>query len=282
MSCNKYEEGCEETTLASPDLPEAPKPCKKSGKKGAVTAAAIAAVLLTAASIACALYFTGDSYRCKKDMKQAQKCFEAGEYEDAVKLLKERLQKNGEENKFNSLITDKLAEIYLAQSDFYLMNGDCLSAVQTLVDGGQVTGAAELSEREAYLWENIVVTSRKCYRDGDIISEWQYDTNGNRIKSVFYNEDGSVDGYTEYTYDELENEVKEIYYNGDGSVDGYAEYIYDASGNKVKEILYDGDGNVSCSTEYDILGNQVKVVDGDKNLLDEYIYEYAYRINRRN
>lgn len=170
-------------------------------------------------------------------------------------------------------LADKKVQVYLAKSNAYLTNGDCLSAVQALVDGEQATGAATLSEREAYLRENIVVTNEKFYCGSIFENEKWYDVNGNLIKSS----DATTGEYTEFVYDESGNQVKEISYGSDGSVWMYAEFEYDESGNEVKYIRYDADESVDWYEEsaYDILGNRITVKSKDSEE-SRYSYEYTY------
>ncbi len=95
--------------------------------------------------------------------------------------MREGIEETGAE----SLVSKKVG-FYQAKADFYLENGDCLSALQTLINGVQDTGTPVLSERETYLREHIVVTNIKYYRRGELLNEGQYDVDGNLRKQISY------------------------------------------------------------------------------------------------
>ncbi len=238
-----------------------------------IMAALAAAVVLIALCILCYRKFlAGDSYQCMRNMKRAERCLAEGEYGDALDYYKKVLE-----------IDDTVVEAYISLADIYLTNGDCLSALQTLIDGGQITGDAELSEREAYLREHIVVINDKRYVNGRFADECkqQYDANGNQIKQIRYDDDGSVEKYLERAYDESGNLLKEIYWFEGCTLWHYEyAYTYDESGNQVKQIkrFYD-DGSASCTESvYDESGNLLRYFgrndDGSvSGWHDEYVYD---------
>lgn len=63
--------------------PDKEKSAAKKGK-GGKAAVIIAAALAVAVAVGCVLYFTSDSYKCKKNMKLAEESYEAEEYEEAL------------------------------------------------------------------------------------------------------------------------------------------------------------------------------------------------------
>lgn len=106
--------GSESVSTASKEVEMfSAKPHKKFRKKGVIIAAGVAAALSVSA----------DHYMSIRKFSQASA------------LLKERIEETGAE----SLVSKKV-EIYQAEADSYLKNGDCLAAVQTLSDGGQAVG----------------------------------------------------------------------------------------------------------------------------------------------
>ena len=96
--------------------------------------------------------------------------------------------------------------------------------------------------------------------------EWEYDSFGNKITEIGYEENGSISNWCEWEYDSPENPTKETatYYNTDGSIIGRNEREYDAFGNRTREISYDADGKVKGSGwmewERDEWGNCTKEI----------------------
>ena len=210
-------------------------------------------------------------------MKQADFCCsEYGNFEKAITLLKE-----GGAYTSSEQLAECLAQTYRDMSDDYLERGECLLAVQALMDGAEETGNEALTQREEYLRENIVSVKTKYYcnnffEEKEII----YDESGNEIKYTKFDGNGSVDYWYEKEYDESENEIKNTIYDRDGSVRCWGEYKYDESGNEIKYTSYDGDGSISCwgEKEYDEFGDMIKEIkyngDGSVDSVREYINKY--------
>ena len=111
-----------------------------------------------------------------------------------------------------------------------------------------------------------------------LVSEYEYDANGNRIKMTETEEDGSI---TESFYDEQNRLIKKVRHTFFQGVpeDETTEYQYDSLGREVvrKEIGTDFEGNV-----FEIIYETVYAEDGSYREIyqtlpdgDRYIYDYS-------
>ena len=254
----------------SPTVPKKDTGKKKSSGLGIVIAAA--AVVVVAVAVGLTVYFNSDSYKVGEIIKQASSSYEDGNYKEVQTYAQEVLE-----------LDSTREDAYRISSDSYLAEGDCLKALQTLMEGVLNTGSEELIERENYVREHIVVSSEIGYYNGSISyrHEYEYDAAGNQIKWVVYDGDGSIDRREEYEYDAAGNKIKDIRYYGDGSIDWRVEYEYDAAGNIIKYIVYKGDGSINYwnEYEYDAAGNIIKYIryngDGSIDWREEYEYDAA-------
>lgn len=123
-------------------------------------------------------------------------------------------------------------------------------------------------------------------------TEYEYDKNGNNVKTTSYKSDNSISGCQEYEYDENGNTIKLMWYDDllNGAIN---EYEYDASGNKVKQVAYnldgvivqwyeweyDENGYIIKANRYDIDGNIEWWIeyenDDSGNILKSYNYDSA-------
>ncbi len=111
--------------------------------------------------------------------------------------------------------------------------------------------------------------------DGQSISDYTYDANGNLIKEVYTSSSGSK-SISDHTYDANGNLIKEVETDSDGDKEIY-DYTYDANGNLIKEVETDSDGDRYISDyTYDANGNLIKEVytfsSGSKSISD-YTYD---------
>ena len=136
--------------------------------------------------------------------------------------------------------------------------------------------------------ESVTVVAKETIYDPDgSIDYWyenEYNSAGNRVKSVCYLADGRVCEWFERKYDSAGNEVMWINYKYDGSIKDCYGYEYDSTGNKVKSIWFGH--NVSSydwdEWEYDSMGNAVKYIgyfsDGKVSKWSEYEYDDAGKL----
>ena len=228
----------------------------------------VAAVIIAAVTVGLTVYFNGDAYKIRKTISMAGNSYENGDYEEALEYLQNALEQD------NTQI-----DAYLLSANSYLAEGKCMEALQILAEGVQNTGKEELTARDSYVREHIVITEKVAYLDGNIASLFEYDASGNQTKAIYYNADGSMSFWNEFEYDSYGNEIKEIRYNADGNMRFWDEYEYDTSGNKIKEISFWSDGSVWYwyEYEYDASGNEIMYInynaDGSVERWSEYEYD---------
>jgi len=113
-----------------------------------------------------------------------------------------------------------------------------------------------------------------CKRDGSVVSKWVYAYNakGNRVHGTFYFPVGLL--YGRRLYNSEGDRIKEVVYNRDGSLREYVDYKYDDKRNVTEEVAYLGKA-YRChryyTYEFDHFGNwtvrrerRVVVTDGIK------------------
>lgn len=175
----------------APDNGKMQRQTRKKAKKGKGGLIAVLAVLilLIAAGAGTALYFTGDSYNIAKDLKLAGECFEEGEYREALSYYKDALRRDSAlteaylgsaevylaqqdmekakeelkkglkkvrgDEEAQTVLTAKLAEIYLQEVNLYANRGEFAMAYSLLQEGMEETGAVVLtaSKVDIYLKE---------------------------------------------------------------------------------------------------------------------------------
>ena len=113
------------------------QPGKKKKGKGGIIALVIVVVLLIGAGAGAALYFTGDAYMSRKNMKLAEECFDAEEYEEALAYYEEALK-----------LDPGLTEAYLKSADIRVMEGEYEEAIGILEKGLKKTREDEDAQEE--------------------------------------------------------------------------------------------------------------------------------------
>lgn len=112
-----------------------------------------------------------------------------------------------------------------------------------------------------YYNDELVVTSEYSSASGTLLQETSYwfgktvteydEKTGLKQRTMYYDEDDSLDSYTLYEY-EKRKLSKELDYTADNSLDGYTQYTYDKkTGNKVLESVFAADKHLLRSYEYD-------------------------------
>ena len=110
----------------------------------------------------------------------------------------------------------------------------------------------------------------------DSYTVYEYDSNGNQIKSTYNDSDGNRTRL--YEYNSAGQETKCNTYNANGDLTVLSECEYDSRGNLIKRMLYTS--NTYDEYEYDSDGNMIKQM---FHLPDGSVrdwYEYAYDSNR--
>ena len=128
--------------------------------------------------------------------------------------------------------------------------------------------------------------------EGNLDYEIVYDSEGNKVKLTYYEEDKTIRRVIEYEGADLEMRI--IDYDEQGNIVGRREFEYDAAGNMTLMVDYDADGNIEvneshdCDTYriihhywptenvYDAAGNLIKRVDYDYEGNIEDVFEYTY------
>ena len=125
----------------------------------------------------------------------------------------------------------------------------------------------------------VVLESEKTYyANGELESyyEYEYDSQGNKIKQSLYSANDILFSYIEYEYDSQGNLTKESCHEM-GVFYAYNEYEYDTQGNRTKLSQYTyGELSSYSEFEYDTQGNLTKRNYYNKNG-EFYAYnEYEY------
>ena len=112
---------------------------------------------------------------------------------------------------------------------------------------------------------------------------FEYDENGNWIKSTYYDKNDKITQTNKMEYDGNGNRIKITIYDGTGKVESYRISEYDLNNNWTKETSYDGEGKIISyfTKEYDSDNNLVKETnyDGVGNIQDYSIYEESKLIS---
>ena len=115
-----------------------------------------------------------------------------------------------------------------------------------------------------------------------LCSQNEYDSKGNTTKSIEYNTDGSIARI--YTYDKHENLISAVEYQSNEKKETIFknEYEYDEAGNMIKETNYDENGKLSGWSQYEYDGENLlkeSKYHGEGDLYSEEKYEYDSKNN---
>lgn len=127
-------------------------PRKKKGK-GGIIAALVLFLLAAAAGTGAVLYFTGDAYQIKKNIKLAEECVTEGDYEEALDHYAQALK-----------LDRTLVQAYLGTADIYLEQSNYQDAVEILDKGlnrvkGREKESLEEKREETYgLWVTALLS----------------------------------------------------------------------------------------------------------------------------
>lgn len=128
-----------------------------------------------------------------------------------------------------------------------------------------------------YVYENDNLIKETELQDGkeNRVSEYTYDTKGNRVKEVHTYDAGRQNVYEyvyEYEYDKNNNEVKETQTYMDGSKFTY-EYTYNDKGQITKKVETESDCTTTTDITYDKKGRMASQVQFDQ-YKDGYSWKY--------
>lgn len=155
------------------------------------------------------------------------------------------------------LYNDDDSELYAYESEYYYEYNDDNLPLKKSCDYADNTGRS-ICEYEYDTNGNKVKETDNSYdADGSIISSsiCEYDADGNIIREVF---DLFTVSIYEYSYDDYGNETKCVHYE-DGNIDFYkeTEYTYDSNNNVIKAVQYNEDGSVNSSYEREYIEMQI-------------------------
>lgn len=106
---------------------------------------------------------------------------------------------------------------------------------------------------------------------------YDYNPNGNRIKTIRYDARGDTNKYYDYSYNEYGNKIKSVRYNPDGKPDETYIYKYDDSGNLTEEFWYDVNKKLEYKIEYendDGVKESYETYNGKDELVSKYNFKY--------
>ncbi len=120
------------------------------------------------------------------------------------------------------------------------------------------------------------------YNKDGYISEVK-DRNGNVLRDIYRNDDGSISDFYDSEYDSNGNKTLSIGRNSDGTIKYYYEYEYDGNGKVVKHILRKPNGSMSWQGEgvYDANGKQIRYINIASDPSETYYKDYEYDSNDR-
>ena len=256
-----------------------------------------------------------------------------GDVIQALDILDEGMEKCVDEHSVDSLGQRKeyilagmvAVRISSTSNEYYDDGSICLSSVSECDDNGyekryesvHYYENGESSSNEEYRYDsagnNIEYKYISCDNDGNTIefvhTIWEYDSAGNEIGYVTYDENGNIERRKECEYDANGNQTKEIYYDKDDKIQRKTEKEYDAAGNVINSERYGSDVNYcrnrdtytydeygkqiihvayrdgkiteKCKYEYDENGNIIKTVIYKNTVAIDYWFEYEYDENGR-
>ena len=181
----------------APDKEAAGKEKSGSGKRIAVISVIAVVLLLLLAGVGSAMYLSSDKYQCKRNVRLADKNYEAEAYEEALsyyeaaldlddtlveaylksadiylkedsyekalKILKRGMKKNEDEESWE-LLNEEYEKVCLEGADFLLDSGEYEQAIDLLKEGQEVVGAvsaAALADKEKEIQEYLFPSADK-------------------------------------------------------------------------------------------------------------------------
>lgn len=224
-----------------------------------------------------------------------------GEYDEALHVLQEGLEKTGN----NSEVADKIAELESgtvtdSQHKTRRLTGYDAAGSRTWYHDYFYDAQGRRERVDAYdgAGNPMGVGDYLYNNQGKVVQDWSYsegtgrlrkrivayDAAGNRSGYDHYNEDGNLSARLAEERDDQGRLIRVSTYSPDGALKGYDDRQYDGNGNIVRIDYYESDGSLDAYrvNEYDENGNQIKVTHyyADGTVGWVYIYEYDENGNR--
>lgn len=114
---------------------------------------------------------------------------------------------------------------------------------------------------------------------------FKYDSEGNLIEDVQYNENGISSLKSCFKYNSRGDKIEVEYYKENGILDSKRKYKYDSLGNLIEDILYNENGVMirKSAYKYDMKGNIVEEINFDRDIINKLSKEYVVKnINPNN
>ena len=77
-----------------------------------------------------------------------------------------------------------------------------------------------------------------------------FDTKGNLIEEIEYEDDGKVKDRVTYEYNAENLKIKETHFTPDNKTDEVTTYQYDAKGNRISKMVVDGNGKLKSKKKF--------------------------------
>ena len=106
-------------------------------------------------------------------------------------------------------------------------------------------------------------------------TQYEYDSRGNLVKEVYYEDDGSIGWLDKYEYDKKNNLISKSEYNSDGNIISGERHKYDSNNNKIEldEVYRNGKSNHTNYT-YDSKNRLITKTSSETFLTkDHYVYD---------
>ncbi len=153
-----------------------------------------------------------------------------------------------------------LSEIYKAQEEYDIQRAEAFITILEKIDSESAyTYLAriemELARAEFEAAEESVEKGLEKYPDNDSLKKYSEDFNkglyqnhqGETLKEIWYEADGSINSYHITTYSRNEETIQ--YYNGDGTLESTETNVFDDNHNFVSSARYTADGRLMESGE---------------------------------
>lgn len=123
----------------------------------------------------------------------------------------------------------------------------------------------EIVKKEYYDSEKTKIKTEKTYKKGVLYSQYNYNEDGTKQKTIYYDENGKMRSESEYNNGHLIKHTD--YRNGNVWMDH--EYNILEDGTKQKTIFYDENGKMRSEIEYNN-GHLIKYTDYSRNSIYDY------------